>query len=383
MSHCSDCGAKFGEQHDEDCICRGTRRTRITEEAHNKEMILKLIKLGGSCTECGSINGLEHGDKCSKYPIFPTKKEPAEEGEDKRIPFVTLRNIQEMNERIKNGETEGYFTRKEKSKICGCGATTPTSHTPWCPNIQPEEEITKKPVTKDKVTCPTCNAEEGKLHFAFCSAGNKRFTREEQRCQFCGSLSGLSHSPTCMAPISKYNPCVCGATTSESHINSCINNPDYHSKRNESFVTQRDIQEEREKEELSQAIKDDICGIWDKALQKSVPKETLEERENRERKERAPKEKSNKADWSIFPFSEAEEVLKAFAFGVQKYGAPFTYRQGTGVPEGDLFSATVRHLHEIQNGKITAKDSNCLHWAHIACNALMAISTLKKRQTLT
>ncbi len=98
------------------------------------------------------------------------------------------------------------------------------------------------------------------------------------------------------------------------------------------------------------------------------------------RKQLAPKDKTSKPDWSIFPFSEAEEVLKAFAFGVTKYGAPFTYRQGSGVPETDLLSATFRHLISIQNGEQTALDSQCYHWAHIACNALMAISTLSKQK---
>lgn len=93
-----------------------------------------------------------------------------------------------------------------------------------------------------------------------------------------------------------------------------------------------------------------------------------------------PKEKEGKPDWSVFPFFEAEEVLKAFSFGAQKYGAPFTYRQGQGVPESDLIAATFRHLIAIQQGEDIASDSSCLHWSHIAANALMSIYTVNQRR---
>jgi len=93
----------------------------------------------------------------------------------------------------------------------------------------------------------------------------------------------------------------------------------------------------------------------------------------------APKEKLNKPDWSVFPFTEALEVLKVFEYGAEKYHAPFTYRRGTGVPEHDLWSASLRHLIELQNGNQLDPESNCLHWAHIAANALMAIATLQRK----
>jgi len=97
--------------------------------------------------------------------------------------------------------------------------------------------------------------------------------------------------------------------------------------------------------------------------------------------EPAPKEKEGKDRWHIFPFRECREVLKAFEFGVQKYGKPFTYRQGDGLPQEDMFDATMRHLEQIQAGEHSAADSNCLHWAHIAADALMAITReLKERE---
>lgn len=97
----------------------------------------------------------------------------------------------------------------------------------------------------------------------------------------------------------------------------------------------------------------------------------------------APKEKENKPDWSIFPFTELEEVLKVFEFGVKKYGKPFTYRQGNGVSKRDLFAATFRHLLEIHKGNLTAKDSHCYHWAHIVANGLMYLSHPEEKEKPT
>lgn len=85
-----------------------------------------------------------------------------------------------------------------------------------------------------------------------------------------------------------------------------------------------------------------------------------------------PKEFAGKLDWFIFPFEEAEQVLEVFSHGAKKYGAPFTYRKL--VPHDQLFSATMRHLIELHKGNQIDSESRIRHWAHIAANALMALS---------
>lgn len=87
---------------------------------------------------------------------------------------------------------------------------------------------------------------------------------------------------------------------------------------------------------------------------------------------RGPKELTNKTDWAIFPFREAEAVVDVFAYGVKKYGRPFSYRDG--IPTNELLSAIFRHAIEIQNGSLVDEESGQLHLAHIAANALMAMS---------
>ena len=90
----------------------------------------------------------------------------------------------------------------------------------------------------------------------------------------------------------------------------------------------------------------------------------------------APKERKGKLVWRNLPLKELQEVCKVFNHGTIKYKAPFTYRIGGGLPEGDMFDATMRHLERIQAGELRAADSGCLHWAHIAADSLMEVSRI-------
>lgn len=88
--------------------------------------------------------------------------------------------------------------------------------------------------------------------------------------------------------------------------------------------------------------------------------------------DRGPKESTGKPDWSVFPFKEAESVVKVFEYGKDKYGAPFTYRKG--IPSSELWAAIMRHAIAIQSGEDVDPESGCKHMAHIAANALMSLS---------
>ena len=81
---------------------------------------------------------------------------------------------------------------------------------------------------------------------------------------------------------------------------------------------------------------------------------------------------------------ELQEVVKAFNHGAspKKYKGPFTYRQNQGFPQKDMYDAVMRHMERIQAGELIADDSQCMHWAHIAADALMAIAGILKRKEL-
>lgn len=85
-----------------------------------------------------------------------------------------------------------------------------------------------------------------------------------------------------------------------------------------------------------------------------------------------PKESAGKTPWSIFPFQEAEHVVRVFDYGVKKYHAPFTYRKGIQVER--LAEAVVRHCVALLAGERIDPESGELHAAHIAANGLMIIS---------
>jgi hypothetical protein len=87
---------------------------------------------------------------------------------------------------------------------------------------------------------------------------------------------------------------------------------------------------------------------------------------------RGPKELTGKRDWSVFPFREAGPVVDVFEYGVRKYGRPFSYR--AGIPTGELLAAIIRHAVHIQDGQELDEESGLPHMAHIAANALMAMS---------
>ena len=90
------------------------------------------------------------------------------------------------------------------------------------------------------------------------------------------------------------------------------------------------------------------------------------------RAEEGPKETEGKTPWAIFPWPEAESACRAFAYGVKKYGAPFTYRKGIAVEK--LAEATIRHCVALLNGERIDPESGLFHSDHIAANGLMITS---------
>lgn len=84
---------------------------------------------------------------------------------------------------------------------------------------------------------------------------------------------------------------------------------------------------------------------------------------------RGPKDSAGKTAWRVFPFAEAEHVVRVFAKGVEKYGAPFTYRRG--IPLEELAEAAIRHATAILSGKLLDPETGELHAAHLAANGLI------------
>ena len=92
------------------------------------------------------------------------------------------------------------------------------------------------------------------------------------------------------------------------------------------------------------------------------------------------KDSEGKTAWQYFPFRECEEVAKTFEYGAKKYNKPFLYRSTEAqdtLDTKDWIAAIMRHIVEIDKGNQYDKETGCLHLAHIAANALMAMSNKK------
>jgi len=87
------------------------------------------------------------------------------------------------------------------------------------------------------------------------------------------------------------------------------------------------------------------------------------------------KESKGKRKWELLPFDALEEVVKAFEFGVNKYGEPYTYRPG--ITYSKIAGAAFRHLIDwYWKREELATDSGIHHLAHLAANALMLLSMI-------
>ena len=109
------------------------------------------------------------------------------------------------------------------------------------------------------------------------------------------------------------------------------------------------------------------CDVWADIDRCDIRANALEKQP-----ERGPKDTEGKTPLEIFPFAEAEHVVRVFKKGADKYGGPFTYRKG--IPIQKLAAAAIRHATAILNGERIDPDDGELHSAHLSANGLMMIS---------
>lgn len=81
--------------------------------------------------------------------------------------------------------------------------------------------------------------------------------------------------------------------------------------------------------------------------------------------------KDNKVRMDLLPWPELEEVAKVLTAGAKKY-APNNWKKIENGYER-YKSAMLRHLCEVEKGKVYDSDTGCLHVAQIAVNALFML----------
>lgn len=94
-------------------------------------------------------------------------------------------------------------------------------------------------------------------------------------------------------------------------------------------------------------------------------------KESAEDKDLGRKFDQDKTDWSLLPWSEAEEIVKVLMFGAKKYDRDNWKR----VKNAKLryFSAAIRHLAAWLSGEKYDSESNLSHLSHAGCCILFLL----------
>lgn len=89
--------------------------------------------------------------------------------------------------------------------------------------------------------------------------------------------------------------------------------------------------------------------------------------------------KDHKLRWELLPLPLLEEIVKIYTMGAEKYGE----NTWQNLPNGyERYKAALfRHIVAYEKGETTDKESNLLHLAHAAWNALaMLYCSLAKKE---
>lgn len=78
-----------------------------------------------------------------------------------------------------------------------------------------------------------------------------------------------------------------------------------------------------------------------------------------------------KIRWDLLPFDALNEVAKVSTYGATKY-APRNWEKG--LSWSSCFASFMRHFYARCTGEIYDPESQCLHTAHMAWNALAILS---------
>lgn len=92
------------------------------------------------------------------------------------------------------------------------------------------------------------------------------------------------------------------------------------------------------------------------------------------------KQDKGKLRYDLMPFDALDEVTKVLTYGINKYPKPEENWRVNSTKEdiARYKAALLRHMSEEMQGRHFDSESNLLHMAHIATNALFIIALIKK-----
>lgn len=84
----------------------------------------------------------------------------------------------------------------------------------------------------------------------------------------------------------------------------------------------------------------------------------------------AKKNDDGKLRADLLPVDALREVIKILGYGANKYG---DNNWKHGLEQKRIIAALLRHMFEIMDGKLVDDESQLMHSAHVACNALFLV----------
>lgn len=91
--------------------------------------------------------------------------------------------------------------------------------------------------------------------------------------------------------------------------------------------------------------------------------------------EDAPKHDTGKLPWHLFPFDAAEEVVRVYEFGAQKY---YAHGWRDGFHWSRIFAAVCRHLFAWFRGEDRDEESGLPHLAHAGWGILCLLDMQRR-----
>ena len=126
----------------------------------------------------------------------------------------------------------------------------------------------------------------------------------------------------------------------------------------------------------------DICPLACTTLQRQDGKQVyfkLIETKEMEKKENDSKKNDrldNKLRWELLPLEDLEDIVRVYTAGANKYGA----NKWQNLPDGyqRYKAALFRHLVEYEKGNWLDNETNCIHLAQVAWNAIAMLHIAKQ-----
>ena len=120
------------------------------------------------------------------------------------------------------------------------------------------------------------------------------------------------------------------------------------------------------------------CEEWNRKDSKDVYYKLVEQCKTKDMKQESKKNDriDDKLRWELLPLEDMEDIVKVYTEGAKKYGP----NMWQNLPDGyqRYKAALFRHLVEYEKGNWLDNETNCIHLAQVAWNAIAMLHIAKQ-----